>query len=169
MLVALASDALAESSADHEVLWPQLSYSVAVGKSDGHWLGHLWIGAGLHAGRRVRNLSGLFVLAGFEMDLRGGSESSPDDRDTETWFAVRSGVGHFNKRALAPHIATYLIVGRRLAGSTDAPTVRIGAGLSIPAALPVAMVGIPTMIECGVDGGGRASGLHGFLRLGWNF
>ncbi|MBT8493026.1 MAG: hypothetical protein KJO07_08200, partial [Deltaproteobacteria bacterium] len=85
---------------------------------------------------------------------------------------LRVGIGSFGAKRwqLAPRIATYAFGGARLAGPNHRPLVRTGVGLSIPALFPLAEIGIPTMVEGGVDyGGGGLREASGFVRAGWNF
>lgn len=149
---------------------PQISYSVALGKSGTRWFGHMWAGGGVHIA------SGLFVLAGVAGEIRDRPDSkvSPrlqaiDPGGVEAWIAVRTGIGHFERGGLAPKVAVYTITGYLVAGASVAPRLRIGAGLSVPAALPLAEIGIPTMIELGADAGGELGVVRLFLRAGWNF
>jgi hypothetical protein len=153
---------------------PQLSYSIALGRSDGAIMAHMWGGAGAHVERGPNRV--VFVLGGVEVDFResviepaGPNGVSRESSGFEGWAALRIGVGWFNRRALAPRASAYTIVGYRFAGPAGKPTVRLGVGTSVPAALPIAWIGIPTMIELGADAGGEESLLRGFFRLGWNF
>jgi hypothetical protein len=153
---------------------PQLSYSIAVGKSEGGLIGHLWAGAG------ARGRHGGFVLGGVEIDLReragddavARATTPPPSRSpggNELWVAVRAGIGAFKPRALAPMASMYAIGGSRALGADGGPRHRLGLGASVPALLPLARLGVPTMIEAGVDTGARDVSRRWFLRAGWNF
>jgi hypothetical protein len=151
---------------------PQVSYSMAIGKSHEQLFGHLWAGGGIHGNE------GGFVLAGLEAEFRDrpdeiearSTEPMPirDPGGPELWLAVRPGIGAYKMpKSMAPLAALYAITGRRIAGADDAPHYRLGLGLSIPAMLPLARIGIPTMIEGGVDLGGLV-GTRWYVRTGWN-
>jgi hypothetical protein len=166
----------------------QLSMSIAVGKSsDEHWFGHLWGGVGAHwVGGPA---DGAFLLAGVEADLRGPATDGEDERRgepmergqrdfgppptaedlTELWMVGRAGMGWFGDWRWAPHASLYAIVGMRASGPDEAPRLRIGAGASLPAALPLAYLGVPTMIETGIDAESGGEPARAFLRAGWNF
>jgi hypothetical protein len=183
-----------------EFVWPQISYSIAVGRSEERVMAHLWVGAGAHVMRSV------FVLGGLEFDFRSSGKDQVQTHDStqstssggaaiavqdvappqrltinspashatssggnEAWLAARVGIGGFNPRALGPLVAAYVIFASRIAGPDDAPTRRFGLGFSAPVALPLCQVGIPSMIELGLDGGGHSPELRGFVRAGWNF
>lgn len=177
---ALASVTLpASASRADSDLWPQLSYSMAIGRSQRSLLAHLWAGAGAHVA--VADLPGLFVLGGAAADFRdaatpphrhASAAKMPRAADSahELWLSVRVGVGIFASRALAPKAALYVITGRRVAGPSYAPTARLALGASAPLAVdPLAYLGIPTMIEAGADVGGAYRSPRWFCRLGWNF
>jgi hypothetical protein len=179
-----ASIALTPSSARADGLAAQVSYSVAIGKSDQDWFGHLWAGAGVHWVGGGAN--GAFLLAGIEAELRGAPEGEEEDRrepmairdfgpdepeksTAETWVAMRAGVGAFGRWKLAPQAAAYAIAGYRVAGPDDAARLRLGVGVSVPAAIRLACLGIPTMLEAGLDTEGSGEPSRLFLRTGWNF
>jgi len=158
----------------------QASLSIAVGTaSEGGLFGHLWGGAGVHwVGGPA---DGGFLLAGVEADLRGSEEvreaprgmrdfsPAPEPRDlSEVWLGARAGVGWFGDWKMAPQAALYAIAGMRVSGPEEAPRLRVGVGASVPAAIRLAYLGIPTMIETGVDASGSAEPVRGFVRLGWN-
>lgn len=166
----------------------QISVSIAVGKStDERWFGHLWGGVGAHwVGGPA---SGAFLLAGVEADLRGpasreedddgggpmergrldlGRPAAPEDL-TELWMVGRAGIGSFGRWTWAPQASLYAIAGALASGPDGAPRLRIGAGASLPAALPLAYLGIPTMIETGIDAESGGEPARAFLRAGWNF
>lgn len=182
VIAALVSSFASAPARADDAVWPQVSYSMAVGASQRRVVAHLWAGAGLHA--ETGPLRGLFVLGGVAGDLRDGDsqpERSAHGRQaagarpraaasaSELWLSVRAGAGMFEPRALAPKAAIYVIAGRRVGGPDGAPTTRLGMGASVPAAMPLAYFGIPTMIELGADGGGDLGGTRWFWRLGWNF
>jgi hypothetical protein len=165
----------------------QLSMSIAVGKaSDDLWFGHLWGGVGAHwVGGPA---DGAFLLAGLEADLRGpatddddreGDEMERGQRDfgppptaenlTELWMVGRAGMGWFGDWKWAPQASLYAVVGMRASGPDEAPRLRLGAGASLPAALPLAYFGIPTMVETGFDAESSGEPARAFLRAGWNF
>jgi hypothetical protein len=175
LLVALVSIPPARLACADSVS-PQLSFSVALGSSQHALFGHLWAGAGAnlvdHTG------AGPFVLAGVEADFRGssheqateGSDSPATDvRDNEVWIAGRLGIGMYGDVHLAPKFATYAITGWRVAGPAGEPRVRLGVGISLPLALRLAALGVPTMFECGIDVSGFGKPIRSFARGGWNF
>jgi len=175
LVVALISISLAHR-ARADSLSPQVSFSVALGSSDHALFGHLWAGAG--ANLVDAKGDGRFVLAGLEADFRGsdheqpieGSDSSaPGARDNELWIATRLGIGMYGPVHLAPKFATYAIAGWRVAGPAGEPRARLGLGISLPLALRLAALGIPTMFECGFDVAGLSQHIRSFARGGWNF
>lgn len=188
LLVAIAAPAGSARAGTRSPIEAQLSLSIAVGMgSDELWFGHLWGGVGAHwVGGPA---SGAFLLAGLEADLRG---PAPDDdrearpgqmergqRDfgpprtaeslTEVWMVGRAGMGWFGDWKLAPQGALYVMAGMRASGPDGAPRLRVGAGASLPAALPLAYLCIPTMIETGVDAASSGEPARAFVRAGWNF
>jgi hypothetical protein len=175
LLVALISISPARVARADSVS-PQFSVSVGFGSSHHALFGHLWAGAGANL---VDDKSGgRFVLAGVEADFRGSDH--PDATDGmdppatqpghhEVWLAARFGVGIYGPVHMAPKFATYAIVGWRVAGPAGEPRLRLGAGLSLPLALQLAALGIPTMLEFGIDVPGVDAPSRGFIRTGWNF
>ncbi len=157
--------------------WPQLSYTVALGKSDTGLLMHMWIGAGVRDSSRKGVHA--FALGGVEIDFRDRARYHDDATvarevstagGTEAWLTARVGLGAFKERGLAPLAAMYMIAGQRVGGPDRAPLHRIGLGVSAPGvADPLWRIGIPTMLEAGIDAGGEASGVRGFVRIGFNF
>lgn len=185
-IVTAGRSARAESTSP---IGAQLSMSIAIGKStDEHWFGHLWGGVGAHWVGGPAN--GAFLLAGVEADLRGpapdeeeedevgdpmergqrdfGPPRAPEDL-TELWMVGRAGVGSFGDWKWAPQASVYAMVGVLASGPDEAPRLRIGAGASLPAALPLAYLGVPTMIETGIDAESGGEPARAFVRAGWNF
>ena len=70
---------------------------------------------------------------------------------------------------MEPQASLYALVGMRASGPDQAPSLRIGAGASLPAALRLAYLGIPTMIETGIDADASGEPARAFVRAGWNF
>jgi len=168
--VAASAEPAASAESPAEVT-PQISYSVAVGRSQESALGHMWLGAGAH-----------FRGGGFAL---GGAEFDFTDPGTEIWSVMRVGVGSFKEGAWAPYAAVYMLGGRLLhrgsrgnekaalassnSGVLFAPRWRLGVGASVPALIELACIGIPTMAEAGVDLGSGRENSRAFVRLGWNF
>jgi hypothetical protein len=176
LLVSCCTAATARADGVH----PQISYSVGVGKSDGSVYGHMWLGAGVRW--KSGGGSAPFTLLGIEAEIRDPVEhpdagtarmSGPisESGGPEAWLALRTGIGEYKARGWAPLVAFYVLAGRRVAGAEGGQRMRLGLGVSVPAALPLAQIGIPTMIEGGVDfaDGRDDEDLRGFVRAGWNF
>ena len=63
-------------------------------------------------------------------------------------------------------------IGRFVPPAPDTPDLRAGFIqdiASLPAALPLAYLGVPTMIETGMDAESGGEPARAFVRAGWNF
>ena len=152
---------------------PAVSGSIAVAvRPDGSRL-HFWLGAGLRLpAPRFRA-----VLVGVELEMPlSEEETGPVDShatmmasslDTEMWLVSRLVSGKYAAVGWAPLHSVHAFAGVPMRFGEGDARVRFGVGASALELLPLAEIGIPNMIELGMDVSSQT--IDGFLRLGWHF
>lgn len=132
---------------------------------------HAWLGAGVRVpAQRYRA-----VLLGVEWDLPLADDATEADRHAtgmtsssgvEVWLVSRAVTGAYSASTWVPRYSAYAFAGVPLRIAEDGALLRVGVGASAIELLPLAEIGIPNMIEVGMDAGDRT--IEGFLRLGWH-
>ena len=152
---------------------PAISGSMAVALRPGGATFHMWLGAGV----RVPATRFRAVLLGVELDapLNEDAAGQVDSQAAmmssspgpDLWLVSRVVTGAYAGVGWAPMHSAYAFAGVPLRVGPDSAHIRVGVGASAIELLPLAEIGIPNMIELGMDVGDQA--IDGFLRLGWHF
>jgi hypothetical protein len=152
---------------------PALSGSIGIALQPGGPSFHAWLGAGV----RVPAPRFQAVLVGIELDAPiPDDEAEPAGPHTsasmespgaaEVWLVARAVWGEYAGVGFAPRYSVYAFAGAPLSLDQSSPAIRVGVGAAAIELLQLAELGIPNMIELGMDTGGQ--GVEGFLRLGWH-
>ena len=133
---------------------------------------HMWLGAGMRVpAKRYRAvLLGVELDAPLADDATGQTDSHAammsSSPSNELWLVSRVVSGKYAAAGWVPVHSVYAFAGVPLRVGPDSAHLRVGVGAAAMELLPLAELGIPNMIELGMEVGDQA--IDGFLRLGWH-
>jgi hypothetical protein len=120
-----------------------------------------------------------FIACGAEIDIKDQPTRNPgyavtaknmpgsnSDYEVTVVPVLRIGISIAERARPVPIANFYLLTGWRRSRQ-DGDAVRVGAGVAMPALLPLTALGIPTTIELTTDLGEQP--VVASLRLGWSF